>query len=68
MVPSRKKETKMKLSTKVELANEIAKERGGKPVMTMNELWDTLRPLKARSRVEMKKQIARLLFNETDEV
>lgn len=54
----------MKLKTKVEIANSLAKEKGGKPALTMNQLMKELAPLKARSREKMRELIAKKLFNE----
>lgn len=53
----------MKLSTKVEIANQLAKANGGRPVMTMNELHAALEPIKAKSREEMRKKIEAKLFS-----
>ncbi len=51
----------MKLTTKIEIANQLAREHGARPKMTMNELWDALRPLTANSRAAMREKIARAI-------
>lgn len=60
--PTREMEGHMKLSTKIAIANEIRKESKSGPMLSMDELWKKLEPLKARSRIEMKAVIRRVVF------
>lgn len=52
----------MKLSTKIAIANELAKEIGGGPRISMAELHTQLTFIKASSRAQMREKIRKQLF------
>ena len=56
--------TKLKLSTLVKIANEIASERGSLPKMTMNELWAELESCagNCRTKEEAREAILEYVF------
>ncbi len=49
----------MKLTTKIQILCDIAKERKQSPVATCNEVNDKLRKVRGRSRAEVKRNIER---------